>query len=78
MLDKSIERRFIAVENNQQEMAVFNLSEAAKYAGVSLPTITAWVNRSGFPAFKSGRRWIIPRDSFVDWMRKQAESRARL
>ena len=56
----------------------FNLKEAAAYAGVSNPTMISWVNRADFPAFRSGRRWIIPRRPFIHWLEEQAEKRAQL
>ena len=56
----------------------FNAAAAAKSAGVSLPTMMAWLKRRDFPAFRSGRRWIIPREPFIEWLRKQAEERAEL
>ncbi len=56
----------------------FTLKDAALYAHVSAPTMIAWVNRADFPAFRSGRRWIIPRDAFIRWMEQQAAKRARL
>ena len=56
----------------------FNLREAAQFAGVSVPTMLAWVNMADFPAFKAGTRWIIPVDSFRQWLTDQAERRAEL
>ncbi len=54
------------------------LENAAKLAGVSIPTMQAWVNRRDFPAFRSGRRWIIPRDALIDWIKARAQERAAL
>lgn len=54
----------------------FNLKGAAEFASVSTPTMLEWVNRQDFPAFRSGRRWVIPRDSFVQWLNDQAARRA--
>ena len=64
--------------NKKPAKGAFNLSEAAAFAGVSLPTMAAWANRPGFPAFKAGRRWIVPVDSFKTWLDEQAKSRAQL
>ena len=65
-------------DNFNHETGAFTLEGAAKHAGVSVPTITEWVNRSDFPAFRSGRRWIIPRSSFEKWLEDQARERAQL
>lgn len=54
------------------------LEAAAKVAGVSVPTMQGWVNRKDFPAFRAGRRWVIPRDSLLDWMQRRAIERAEL
>ena len=56
----------------------FNLKTAAMWAGVSIPTMAGWVQLPGFPAFKVGRRWIIPRNAFAAWLAEQAEARAQL
>ena len=56
----------------------FNLREAAQFAGVSVPTMLSWLNMVDFPAFKSGTRWIIPVDSFRQWLADKAAQRATL
>ena len=66
------------MDRNKQEIGVFNRSQAAQFAGVSAPTFDEWLRREGFPAFKSGRRWIIPREPFIRWMEEQAQRRAQL
>ncbi|MBE5774051.1 MAG: helix-turn-helix domain-containing protein [Clostridiales bacterium] len=60
------------------EYGAFTLSSAAVYACVSEPTMLEWVNRRDFPAFRSGRRWIIPRASFDAWLDERAHERAQL
>ena len=66
-------------QHNQQPAEVlpgaFNLKTAAEYASVSTPTMLEWVNRQDFPAFRSGRRWIIPRNSFDEWLNQQGKRR---
>ena len=61
-----------------QEKQVFNLQQAADYAGVSVPTMAVWARQKGFPAFKAGRRWLIPRTSFTAWLESMAQQRAQL
>lgn len=56
----------------------FNLKTAAEFAGVSTPTMLEWVNRGDFPAFRSGRRWVIPKETLNDWLKEQARQRACL
>lgn len=56
----------------------WNLTTFSKYAGVSLPTVLEWVRRDDFPAFRSGRRWIIPRGPAIKWMEERAAERAKL
>lgn len=65
-------------EKFNHETGAFTLETAAKFANVSTPTMTEWVNRQDFPAFRSGRRWIIPRASFERWLEDQARERAQL
>lgn len=64
-------------EKENSEVA-FTLEKAARFAGVSAPTMLQWANRRDFPAFRAGRRWVIPKDSLIDWLRKQAQERAQL
>ena len=53
----------------------FNLKTAAEFASISTPTMLELVNRQDFPAFKVGRRWVIPRADFVCWLSEQAAKR---
>lgn len=50
----------------------YTLAEAATAVGVSRPVMTEWVNIKGFPAFKSGKRWIIPAASLERWLDERA------
>jgi excisionase family DNA binding protein len=64
--------------DHQKECATLTIKTGAERANVSVPTFAAWVKRSDFPAFKSGRRWIIPTADFDRWMSEQAKARAEL
>lgn len=66
------------MEKTTNEVGAFNQTTAAAFAGVSVPTMLTWINRADFPAFRSGRRWVIPRDPFIRWMEDQAAKRATL
>lgn len=59
-----------------KEKMAYGLKEAAKMCGVSVHTMQALVNSEGFPAFRAGRRWMIPRDELVAWMARQAAERS--
>lgn len=63
-------------QTDEPMTGAFNLKGAAEFASVSTPTMLEWVNRQDFPAFRSGRRWVIPRESFVRWLNDQAARRA--
>lgn len=52
----------------------FDLKAAAEAAGVSIPTMRELAQRPDFPAFRAGRRWIIPCDLFKLWLEKQAQT----
>lgn len=60
------------------DVGAFTIEKAAKWANVSIPKMQQWVNLPDFPAFRSGRRWIIPVSSFCRWLEKHAEERAEL
>ena len=64
-------------KNNVPPMA-YTQEQAAHAAGVSPVTMRQWVNREDFPAFKAGKRWIIPVDALRDWLIQKASERARL
>lgn len=66
------------MEKLTKEVGVFNRGQAADFAGVSEPTIDEWLRREDFPAFRSGRRWLIPREPFIAWLKEQAKMRAQL
>lgn len=56
------------------ERLAYSLGEAALAIGVSRPVMTAWVNTPGFPAFRSGKRWVIPVNALERWLNEQALS----
>lgn len=51
-----------------------NMTEAARMMGVSVPVMRELANQPGFPAFRAGRRWIIPRDLLKLWIEDQARN----
>lgn len=49
-----------------------NMNEAAQLAGLSVPVMRELAQRPGFPAIRAGRRWLIPRSLFVQWLEDEA------
>jgi len=59
----------------EQLPLVLSVADVAGVMGVSKPIAYDMVHRSGFPSIRvSDKRIVIPRDSFRDWMNKQASS----
>ena len=54
------------------------LEQAADLINVSLPTMREIVHKADFPAFRMGRRWIIPVDTFNEWICQRAKERSEL
>ena len=54
----------------KQKKVTFNRQEAADYLGVNIHTIDLLMNRkdSPIPYFRVGRRFIIPVESFNQWI----------
>lgn len=61
----------ISTERLQDRLA-YTLHEASRMVGVSAPTMSEWVRIPGFPAFRSGKRWIIPAAALERWLNEQA------
>lgn len=55
-----------------QENNVLTVPEAATYLRISLPTMYNLVNRADFPKVKIGRKIIIPRVDFMNWLSREA------
>ena len=49
----------------------YSLETAAEALNISKPTMLEIVNRADFPAFRIGRRWIIPIDGMQRWLEEQ-------
>ncbi|HNW87851.1 MAG TPA: helix-turn-helix domain-containing protein [Candidatus Limiplasma sp.] len=54
------------------ENKLIGSGETMKIMDVSYPTFLALVNRPDFPAFRIGKKWVIPYAQLMDWMAKQA------
>jgi len=58
------------------ERPTMTVSEAAKYIGVSAPTMYSMTEREDFTALiRVGRKKLILRTRFLDWLEKQADKR---
>ena len=55
------------------EKLALNPSEAAEILHVSRSTIYQLLKRNDFPAFKLGRRTLIPVEALRRWVEKQTE-----
>lgn len=49
-----------------------NMNEAAQLVGVSVPVMRTLAQRSDFPSFRVGKRWIIPRNLLTEWLETEA------
>lgn len=54
------------------EKLAFTVSEAARAAGVSRPTVYRWIRIPGFPVARIGGCTRIPAEAFKRWIDKQA------
>ena len=60
---------------NDQRIAL-NISQAAQLIGVDRKTMAALVHRGECPAFRAGKRWVIPRSGLEAWITEAAGSGA--
>lgn len=60
------------------ESEIFNVKEAAPFLGINHVTMSRIVQQNDFPAFRIGRRWMIPREALMRWIEEQAARRAKL
>ena len=65
-------------EVTTENRGAFNLAEAAAFMGTNHVTMRSLVMSPQFPAFRLGRRWVIPKDALIHWMNERAEERAQL
>ena len=59
-----------AEKNNRM---VYSVQEVADAMGISRTTAYQVVRGKSFPSFRVGDRIVIPRASFEDWLRREAE-----
>ena len=51
--------------------SVFNLTEAAAYLGISVPTLMRLLGSGVIPYRRIGQRWLIARAALDDWLNKK-------
>ncbi len=59
-------------EDSKMPKVTLTLREGGEILQKSYPTMLELANRKDFPAFKCAGRWVIPYESLMDWLRKQA------
>lgn len=52
------------------EKLTMNVKEMAQVLGISLPKAYDLANREDFPALRLGRRIVIPKAEFKEWLSK--------
>ena len=57
------------------ERLTYTLKEAAEAANLSEPVMRELLCNENVPAFRVGRRWVIPKDTFSEWLNNHAISR---
>ena len=58
------------------EKLTYTLAEAAEVVGVSAVTMGEWVQMDDFPAMRAGKKWIIGKEQFREWIKRKIEERA--
>ena len=54
------------------------MQECMKELGVSYPTLLKLVNTDGFPAFRIGNKWFIPRAGLEEWIATNAKDKSTI
>ena len=61
-------------KNRLQEKIALNVSETAEVLGVSRTVVYQLMHREDFPAFKVGKRTLIPRAKLEAWANSQPKN----
>lgn len=59
------------------ERMTMTIREVAEALGISEPKARELVHSEGFPAFRCGRRWLVSRQGFIDWLAAKTEGGAK-
>ena len=55
----------------QDKKLVLTPAEAAEYLGVSVQTMREITHQKGFPMLSNGRKILIPKNAFKEWVESQ-------
>ena len=58
----------------QETKLVLTVPEIAEMLGINIPKAYDLARREDFPAFKLGKRIIIPKDAFLKWLEEQTKT----
>lgn len=56
-----------------EEKLVYSVSEVGQLLGVSRPKVYDLTNRSDFPVVQVGRRKLIPKKEFEEWLSRETK-----
>ena len=54
--------------NQTKNNGMITVREIAAYLRISLPSVYHLLDRKAFPYLKVGRRYVVPRDTFLLWV----------
>lgn len=60
------------MENKGVDKIAINLAEAGKLIGISYPYMLRMATEGTLPAFRIGKKWLVNKAMFVEWVAKQA------
>lgn len=60
------------------EKKTYNVPEAAKVLGVSVPKLYQLCHAEGFPAVRLGTRIVIPIDKLDQWLNEQCGAKEKV
>lgn len=62
----------MSTEKTTVSPAVYNVKEIAALLNINLISAYELTKRNDFPAFRLGRRILVPRSAFENWLTQQA------
>jgi excisionase family DNA binding protein len=71
-LEKCIENLNQKVGDNMSEKLTYSVKEAADLIGISVPKMYETVKIEGFPVVRFGRKIVIPKAEFKEWLSREA------
>ena len=54
---------------DKEKLLCYTIMEVAELCGICYKTAREMVNRSSFPKFRVGRRILIPKEAFHEWLK---------